>query len=459
MNENRIKQAIDERLTCLRMTERDAGRIVSLALDGERVKRKGTLVVVLAAVLVTLIATAVALSIDWKDAGHYLSKERNRGSFVHWTPQEQIDLVLSLAEDGLLDKNEDVARLIAAQGTEEERAMLAHRIMADWLSISSDYVSFRSIMERLWGEFVTWNVERKAWYSQTLIDAGIDMADAERFVLPEESDLSQDSAVQAARAYAGVWLNIPAEEMKRYLAYADFVIFPKPQAIDGQSVYTTDNMKPEWFIHLLPPPDLPDESSVMVSVNPRNGLVDIHQLVGTLQYRQYGYQNWPELAVETERFMQQQQYRPFMEWSLEAKAEWSRTFRDAILSAEDGLLDVAVRAFARYTYGLPGQHAIGREKALATARHGASQKSGLNAKAFERYNLTYSYFDVTDAEKPKWRFQFAASGENADTLLKEQPDGLVFYRVEVDAQSGALLQVEAYVLTEQTGYEGIVKQL
>lgn len=256
-----------------------------------------------------------------------------------------------------------------------------------------------------------------------------------------------------ARAYASLWLDIPAQ---KYLVYADFVVFPRREQVDGQALYTTQHAQPEWFVQLVPPEGLPGGALVMVSVNPENGLVDVHQLVQGMQYHHYG-RDWPDLAVRMEVVMKEQDYRPFMEWSLVAKAAWSAHFRQAALSAQPGALDDAVRAFSAYAYGMPAAGMVDEKAALGTARAAARTQSGLDAQTFDRYNLTYTYLDVTDAGQPKWRFVFSAAGMNADKLTSENPAQLVLYRVEVDAWTGALLQTEAFPMTEQTGYPGLVR--
>ncbi|NLE70194.1 MAG: hypothetical protein GX611_08395 [Clostridiales bacterium] len=458
MKDKPIKQAIDQRLLALDMGQGNADRILSLAMGGKTVKKKTPIAALLAAALFIITLTAAAITLGWGDAGHYLKKEQQEGLFVSWPAEEQVALVQSLIKDGLIAENDTTALMSDGSRPLTERAEHARQVMTDWLAMSSDYVSFQAIMMRAWGEFYTWDVDKKAWYTATLEEAGLVSSDMERFVLPGSDDLPQAAAVRIARAWAGLYTGLGTEEMAAYDAWPEFVIFPKPQQVDGQQVYTTHQVQPEWFIHLTPPADSAQQDHILLSVNPKDGQPDLHQLVMAAQIRHYG-RNWPKLAVEAEAFMKEQGYAPFMAWPLEAKAEWTSRFRADVLAQEKEVMDPFTMAYSQSAYGLPDADAIPEAEALQKARAAAMALGGMDEEAFADYDDTYVYYDMTKPEQPVWRFVFSMTGRRADDTTGGQPEQVMLYRIEIDARTGDVLLQERIPFNTLTGQGGLLKLL
>jgi len=458
MKDKPIKQAIDQRLLALDMGQGNADRILSLAMGGKTVKKKTPIAALLAAALFIITLTAAAITLGWGDAGHYLKKEQQEGLFVSWPAEEQVALVQSLIKDGLIAENDTTALMSDGSMPLTERAEHARQVMTDWLAMSSDYVSFQAIMMRAWGEFYTWDVDKKAWYTATLEEAGLVSSDMERFVLPGSDDLPQAAAVRIARAWAGLYTGLGTEEMAAYDAWPEFVIFPKPQQVDGQQVYTTHQVQPEWFIHLTPPADSAQQDHILLSVNPKDGQPDLHQLVMAAQIRHYG-RNWPKLAVEAEAFMKEQGYAPFMAWPLEAKAEWTSRFRADVLAQEKEVMDPFTMAYSQSAYGLPDADAIPEAEALQKARAAAMALGGMDEEAFADYDDTYVYYDMTKPEQPVWRFVFSMTGRRADDTTGGQPEQVMLYRIEIDARTGDVLLQERIPFNTLTGQGGLLKLL
>lgn len=458
MKDKPIKQAIDQRLLALDMGQGDADRILSLAMGGNTVKKKTPITALLAAALLIIALTAAAITLGWGDAGHYLKKEQQEGLFASWPAEEQIALVQSLLKDGLITESDTTALMLDKNKPLTQRAKHARQVMADWLAMSSDYVSFQSIMMRAWGEFHTWDVDKKAWYTATLEEAGLLSSDMERFVLPGSDDLPQAAAVRIARAWASLYMDLGTKEMAAYAAWPEFVIFPRPQMVDGQPVYTTHQVQPEWHIRLTPPAQSPDQEHILLSVNPKDGQPDLHQLVMAAQLRHYG-RDWPALAIETEAFMKEQGYAPFMAWSLAAKAEWTARFRAEVLAQGEGVMDPFAKAYSQSAYGLPDADAIPEEEARQKARAAAMALAGMDEEAFADYDDTYVYYDMTKPEQPVWRFVFSMTGRRADDTTGGQPAQLVLYRVDIHANTGDTVLQERIPFNTLTGQGGLLKLL
>ncbi|HHT08644.1 MAG TPA: hypothetical protein GX006_09190 [Clostridiales bacterium] len=456
MANNRVKQVIDQSLAPLRVTERDIAQLMNLTEGETKVKHKIPAALVLAAVMMIAVLTALAVTLGWGDASLYLKKQQDKGAYIYWTAQEQIDLVTSLIEGGFIQQSAQTKQLMNQEGDAQIRANTANQIIENWLNLSRDYVSFQSIMDRIWGEFRLWNVEKKAWYTQVLLEAGLQSPDVERFVLPGPEDIPQEQAVRIARAQASLWASIPFGDILSYEAAADFVIFPKPQEIQGQTVYTTDNLNPEWFIKLYPQD--PARGAIYVSVDPLTGQADIHSIIQAVQLAHYG-RNWPQMAIQMEGVVREQGYIPLMSWTIEQKAAWSQRFYPLKDTQDARKLDPVFQAFLRYEYGLPADDAILQEQAVQLAREAVTSRSGMDEAAIRRYDLTYVSYDITNYAQPIWRIHFGATGAVMDQATGGQPESFILHMVEVDAKTGKILRADHYPLCEQIGYEGIIQQL
>ncbi len=460
MQNNQIKDSINRTLSLLPVEGLSASNLLAQAKGGRKVKKKLSIaaVIAIALVMISLTAIAVELTIGWKEAFHFLNKESKEGLFAQWKDEDQILLVSSLIKDGMIAESKDSISLLDETISVGVRAELARTMMENWLSMSADFVSFRSIMERHWGQFQSWDVEQKAWYTDTLIKAEVQAPDMERFVLPSTGQIPQDMAERIAKTWASVWLNIPMNELEQYRVYVALVIFPKPQVIHGVSCYTTENMKPEWQIDLVPATQIGGRKRSTVFIDAETGTVDVHQLIQYIQAMHYG-RDWPELAIEVEGFMREQEYKPFFDWSIEAKAAFSSQFREQILAQDDGVLDEATRALANYRYDLPAKNAISEQDAIARACQVIINQMGIESSVLEQYDQIHAYYDSTTPMSPKWRIVFTASGKTADALTEGEPDQLLIFRVEIDALTSEVVSENYYHFGESIGYNGILAQL
>ncbi|HHT16032.1 MAG TPA: hypothetical protein GXZ86_09255 [Clostridiales bacterium] len=458
MKNNRIKQALNNTLSSLYVSDSEARMLLAQAKEGKRVKRKLPVALVLAVLMVLMAATAVAIVFGWTRGAHFLEKEQ-AGKFAYWTEQEQIELVESLVTDGYISADDRVRQMRDTSSSSEERAGIVKSILLNWLAApTEEYIAFCPIMERIWGTFGDWSVEQKAWFSNTLIEAGVQQPDFELYVFPTENDIPEEQAKRIAMAHLCEWFDIQLKDLQQDHVYTSFVIFPLPRLAEGRTQYTTEGQKAQWHFEF----GIDDRSAVpsylTVNVEPITGYVDVYQFVQRMQQEKY-MRHWPDIALQAENFMKTENYRPFMEWSLEARAMWSQEMAPVIRQHDETELDNYLLAISRFEYGLPQTNMLNQEQATKAAVLAIEKAFQFTEQELEMYDLRYLYFDVTDPAQSKWRLHMSASGIQADTLTKGHPEKLTNYVVEIDPITGETLNMSCYVRCDYSGFEAILKQL
>ena len=463
MMTNQVRRAIDSGLSCLRVTDKNYKTIMDNAREGKKVKKKLPVAFVLIMVLILAAVTALAAT-GFLDYARTLLQIDNlhSNSFQDWPAQDKIELVKQLAQSGYLDSGSEVARLLSGDVEEGEADLLAETILTDWLDAPADHVGFLPVMEKIWGTFSAWTLEQKAWFSQTMIDAGIQQPDFEKYVLPGPEHISMELAIRSAQSSAEIWMGVPAGAFDGYGVVAEFVIFPEKRPDESGAIgYTTDGVPPCWLIRFSAPDGAKitgAASSCSVEVDAFTAKPDVMHFIGHLQY----YHDGPRSTPAGLKLQADQDYTPFFDWPLEAKAEWSEKVRPQVLEREKtqpGYYDDTTVAFSRYVYGVPDEAAIREEDAAAKAENAIQKTYGMDAERLDLYNLVYSYYDITEPGLAKWRFHWSAYGQSADTLSGNDYSRLRNYRVEVDAHTGEIVSLEEYEQGNYTGYDAIMKWL
>lgn len=197
MDEQKLREqlhrAAETRLSALQGDPWLAQRVMAQAKGEPKVKKKLSAGLIFALILMLMAVAALAATvIGWSDAADFLQLENKQGKFEGWSVSDRISLVRSLVESEAIPKDDNVRMLLSGDLTDAEASALAERIMTDWLSAPVDHVAFRPIMEKIWGEFCEWTLEQKAWFTQTLVEAGIQQPDMEKYVLPDDNRTVQN---------------------------------------------------------------------------------------------------------------------------------------------------------------------------------------------------------------------------------------------------------------------------
>ena len=457
MASSKLKGYLDETLAGLTIPAGKRAALVNGITAGRKRRRKLSVGLVLTVVLLLAALTALAaVAIGWGDAALYLRRESEGERFADWAGAERTALVASLLKDGALPESDATRRLLAGNLDDAAQAALAEQILTDWLAAPAERVAFRPIMERLWGDFAHWTLEQKAWFTQTLIDAGVQQPDFEKYALPDAQALPRADAEAIARAYAELWRGMPPGSLEDHDVVSEYVIFPRRVEEGGIATYTTEGADPVWYVAIA---DVgPNGSACELEIDPVDGSVDHQGMIGKLLYERFGV-DWrgdPATSAIAD-WQSEQRSLAFFDWSLAEKARWSETVRPFVWTREQeepDFYDLSTRVFTRYRYGVPDAHALPEADARARAERLLCGTYGLTDLA--AYDCVYTYYDNTNPDAPLWRFHFSMHGRRALETF-----GSVYrqvnYRVELNAVTGEAVTIEAYRLGDATGYEALLR--
>ena len=144
-------------------------------------------------------------------------------------------------------------------------------------------------------------------------------------------------------------------------------------------------------------------------------------------------------ALSMEMFAQD--YPNFSSWPLEIKAMFTREFAPRIRRAIEEDTEYVYpgnAVLAVYDYGLPGEGDLSEDAAHEAALDAAAAAFGKDRDAF---TVRYTFFDVTDADKPLWRVYLLSQGE--EDYMRDE------WRVQMDAKTGEIVEASAIPLPYQ----------
>ncbi len=463
MNERKqgvsFRQAVDKRLSGLEGDPWLAQRILANVKGEVKVKRKLSVGFVLVIVLVLAVVTALAaLTLSWDDASKFLKKQSQEGYFEEWSGKERIELVASLAESGILEQSTELELLLSGNLTETEASSLSEKLMTEWLNAPVDHVAFRPIMEKIWGTFSDWTLEQKAWFTQTLIDAGIQQPDFEMFVLPDDDAIPQKDAEMIARTYGEIWTDATPGTYDSCAVVSEYIILPRTVEKDGKRYSTTEGAAPVWIADIRTP--YRQGNTMYVEIDPHTGNADLQPFLWKLIYDRFFIDiTSPKVIPAIGNMQTQQRFLSFFNWTLEAKAQWSEIIRPQLLLKKEDkpeLDDAVTNAFSQYCYGLPDEHSLPESDALEAAKSAIHKTYGITQEDLLKYDSIYIYYDITNPVTPLWRFHFSMQGTQAIETFGNLYD-MTNYRVEIDAKTGQVVSIESYRLKDFPGYKAILQ--
>lgn len=205
MNKRQVQHAINKGFSHLEFTAVHQREVLSKVRGETVVKKKGSVGLVLAMVLLLAAVTALAVTI-WNAAGEKaLRLEAEKGSVYEWDTETRIAFVNDLMAMDILLPEDELAQMNDTTLPLDERDASARKIIIDLYGgpdRREDAISHRSILEKENGPFENWSLEDKAWYSQILEKyhyLGWDnWENAGYNVLPGKEDISREQAVQIA---------------------------------------------------------------------------------------------------------------------------------------------------------------------------------------------------------------------------------------------------------------------
>lgn len=198
-----IRAAID---ACTRSMDESPSlrcQIIQKAKGEKPVAKKFSAAVIAALVFAAIAMGALAAVLLWQEAGEKIAPmERRNGYYDTWTLEAKLDLVETLYELGELKDFQDAGRILDGSDlTDEEKDALCDQIMTEYVQGALDTVTLLSILETIHGEIETWSMEDKVWYNELLRKNNMLSAEDENYVLAQDGELTQEQAVETAKAF------------------------------------------------------------------------------------------------------------------------------------------------------------------------------------------------------------------------------------------------------------------
>ena len=181
--EERVRQALDAELSGLRTTPGERDRMYANVTGGTKVKRKLTMGLVLAIVLVLITAAAIAAALLTRkeiveQVAVPLAIENDPATGVQekYTPEQLAQLVRALNENGFtLEENSTIMQCLQnGQGYYEEETIM------------------EICRQAFGGNFYNWTLEEQDWFNHLMVDVGF--YESYESCLPGEGTMSYEEA-------------------------------------------------------------------------------------------------------------------------------------------------------------------------------------------------------------------------------------------------------------------------
>ena len=459
MRMNPIKHVIDKGLSGLQVDSLRMNQILSKAKGGEPVKRKLPLVLVAALVALSIALTAAAATLLWE---HYVlemkQKEKSQGAYVTWPVDDKVALVKNLSEMGYIEESEQVKTLLSQATPEEEKGALADQLMLaltgqkDVREIYSDLITYA-----LLGPEDFWTSAQRVWWTHAINSVRDTSQDPDELVLPLGHEVPEAEAIEIARAaiiqvfemapgaldqaqpVADLYTTKARPDYRRWMV--QFKFYKEGTSTWTERVYFT----------------VVDEKGEVIA-DPDVGTPSLEEMAASYkELEALKKASKPPIIQTYINYVEQENYAPFWDWSLEAKAAFSREIRPMMAQAEkqgelkqyftqEGRVIAGgnLSLYTAFAYGLPGPEDIPQDAALEKAKQALVDACGASRQSLEEAASVFVYFDVTDPEKPLWKFFF---GPN---WVEEMAPGKA-YRAQVDASNGEIVLSEALNWKELKG--------
>lgn len=452
MKNNRVNRVMNESLSHITFTNGTKQKVLA-EIKGETVVKKKLstgLALALALVLVAGLALAV---MSLRDTGRQIVEtEQTDGFFVEWPVEKKTSLVYALVSLGYVEESAEVKQLLSGAVSESDADRIANEAVSAYAGTAVSEVSFMQIMQAAWGPFSQWTKEEQAWYSQLMVDVGIQQSDHTLYTLPE-GPVDEAQAIALARQEVAKGYGVEESALDVYTVITSFQV---PEFADA------GDTQPYWYIEFSAPETMPTErrlfNTMWVFLHPETGQ-PIQSVASMLEERrvQEVYQNDP-LFQQIGAFEMEHGY--FNRMSHESRALWSQTIRPLVQKKQqddpsffhDEIGDASLLSTIAFMYGLPDEKAMTEAEALALAERALVEVLGRDAEEVPFYtHRMHTYYDITDPEKPLWKFFFQMPNEYdsdkayaADLVAYYGKNGerRLNYKVEINAYTGEI--VNAY---------------
>lgn len=226
MDNNHIKESLDNTLSLLQMQSLNASKLLAEAKGGKKVKRKLSVVMILAIMLLILTVTAIAATLMWEKYVVDLKKrEQNQGQYADWEIKTKQDLIKSLMEMGYVQESDLTRQLFDSTISREKQEGIADEIMlmltkqTDAKEINADIITYA-----IYGPESTWTAEQRVWWQQVTNMFRKVKDNPDTLVLSEKGDLSEERAISIAKETILKAYELPKEMLDKARPVANLYV-------------------------------------------------------------------------------------------------------------------------------------------------------------------------------------------------------------------------------------------
>ena len=377
MKSSDIKRIMDESLSDMHMSEQSMNAVMHRIQNAQQPRvrrmRKGAIIAVAVLVLMLIGTIAIAtMSLMGVFERSFEIEQEEEALFIDdWSLDHQIELIellLSVGEDLNVEKTE---QLYSDDLTEEEKSELAVDILEECYNLNGGYLDTLSLLVQKKGPIVKWTHEERAWLSEQL-NTKLEYVGDVRFLVPTESDLSEEEAYEIAYQYYEETLGLGRECFDTTRQFSTF----------GEMLNEDYTITKNWHLSLFLNIDHYDGKELQwenldIEITTEGNVV----YAGELQFRTW-QDEWTDLLL-SEGF-----------WTIdglcEFKEEWE--LRAKQLESEGAELTRDLRYLLSKPYGRPGEGDISLEDAYAIAERTLLSLPGWEEEMLAYYGTREAYY-------------------------------------------------------------------
>ena len=383
------------------MPEKAYDALMSAARSVEEelpVKRKMSVALVFALIIVLLAGAAFAIASWYQNAEKIAQMEAEQGYYDEWPADSRIAMVEYLVEGGILTTDERVERLLNGNLDAEAASQLATEIITEWGEMREDTITLMSILEAVWGRYPhEWSQEDLAWYTNTLEANG--GKPEQRFSIPEGSVLSKEQAIAIAVERVKPLVNYSQEVWDSYTISAIY------GSIESQHAMGNDD--PYWRVEFHPSTRWTTRTYIPdVVIDPRTGEIFSDE-----------YTRTPEEAIAARKADNEN----------DDPSQWMRfmTHEERAEFVKD----------TNWHLAIPDPSCISEEEALSIARNAFMEKRGYTEEQLAELTAYGFFYSDFGGGRPAWDARFY------DETVR-LPDHSPVLNVSIYADTGKIIYID-----------------
>lgn len=444
-NRQAVQRALDTALSGMQEDPWMAQRVLKLAHDkGEIVVKKRLSV---GFILVLLILTSSIAALAWTLSRSFFEETAQLqfygGYYDDWSLAEKQKMMDILVEHGLMNK---------ADVPITEEAIDSFMIGRYGVDGRSDGIGLWAILEKELGAFETWSMEDQAWYTQMLIDFGLQTAESDEtlYALPQVQDIQPDEALEIAKAAICEAFALDSGALEQHQVEITF----RQDSADEEPHYAIsfrgDGYEDYYSCSITRSGQIMDSSMGEAYLSPAEQAEE---------KRQFLLENDLEISRRFTQYAQEHITGDFnfTFWPLEDKQAVTDMLRPLILEhmAENPNYADQIRIFwATHVYGLPDEQALPQEQAVQAAREQLIASFGLTDEQAALVDKVGQFYEITDPAAPLWKITLRV-GETREAAAEAGLELGVNYRVVLNAYTGEVIETHAFTEMDDTCFTDV----